>query len=459
MTTTEINSYNRNILPPFVPKKAGQSSPDLYKYYKTFSSSDTNFVQFKVGNKAVNLRSYTYNKFRIFGITHPEEYNEILIHLAKGYEDGRIHLINELKDTRSIYGFNGVKANLIDKVESRNKERFYLGYHNATKIVSEHDPETIHRIGFENALYYEAWTEIFKMPREFNEAFRGINIELYKKTSNTVSSTIYPKRYVKNINQPDSIQGAVDLYENCKILLHFLEKEIVPNLPHLGYDDEDLSIEMSPRCAEDFKEFCTEFLKEAANNHEKGLVERNKKFYFETILLALGCIQILKKPELHEYDMVEFGVFEDENWFLLMFNCLGNTVDSVKSNYPFIFNLQEPGKKEIIPAEGKAEQLKVKQIALIHIYEGIRISRKNATEIAARYGYRSKSSGEGLFQDYSLFLSKATRIGEPTECTTKTMNNKIRLFESTLEHLSEKALQRATDELQILKKRQVKASL
>jgi hypothetical protein len=459
MTTTEINSYNRNILPPFIPKTTGQSAPDLYKYYITFTSSDTSFVQFKVANKAVNLRSYTYNKFRIFGITHPEELNEILILLARGYQDGRAQLMQELKDYRSIYGFNGVKAWLIGKVESRNKGKFYLGTHNANRIVSEHDPETIHRIGFENALYYEAWTEIFKMPREFNEAFRRINIELYKKKSNNVSSTLYPKRYVKNINQPDNIQGAVDLYENCKILLHFLEREIVPILPNFGDREEDFSIEMSPRCAEDFKEFCTEFLKEAANNHEKGLVERNKKFYFETILLALGCIQILKKPELHEYDMVEFGVFEDENWFLLMFNCLENTVDSVKSNYPFIFDLQDPGRKEPIPPEGKAVQIKVKQIALIHIYEGIQISRKNASEIAAKYGYRSKSSGEGLFQDYSLFLSKATRIGEPTECTKKTLNNKIRLFESTLDYLSEKAKQKATDELQILRKRLSKATL
>ena len=459
MTTTEINSYNRNTHPPFIPKTAGQSAPELYKYYVTFSSSDTNLVQFKVGTKTVNLRSYTYNKFRIFGLTNPEEFIEILAILARGYQDGRNHLMKELKDTRSIYGFNGVKACLIGKVESRNKGKFYLGFHNAKRIVSEHDPETIRRIGFENALYYEAWTEIFKMPREFNELFRGINIELYKKKSNNVSSTLYPKRYVKNINQPDSIQCAVDLYENCKILLHFLDNEIIPYFPHLGKNEEELSILISPGSAKDFQEFCTEFLKETANNHEKGLVERNKKFYFETILLALGCIQILKKPELHEYDMMEFGVFEDENWFLLMFNCLENTVDSVKKNYPFIFDIREPGRKEIIPTEGKTEQLKVKQIALIHIYEGIRISRKNAAEIAAKYGYHSKTSGEGLFQDYTLFQSKTNRTGEPSEFTKQTMKNKVRLFESILPYLSEKANQKATDELQILNKRLDKVSL
>ena len=101
--------------------------------------------------------------------------------------------------------------------------------------------------------------------------------------------------------------------------------------------------------------------------------------------------------------------------------------------------------------ETKTDILKVPQIALIHVYEGIQITRENAGKIAAKYGYTSKTSGEGLFQDYTKYISTANRKGKPTDYTLKKLNNKIELFESVVNHLSNNNKQRAIDEINTLK--------
>jgi hypothetical protein len=100
--------------------------------------------------------------------------------------------------------------------------------------------------------------------------------------------------------------------------------------------------------------------------------------------------------------------------------------------------------------ETKTDKLKVNQIALIHVYEGLQITRENAGEIAAKYGYTAKNSGEGLFQDYTNYCSTANRKGKPTPCTPKKLKNKIELFESVVNHLSENNKQIAIDEIKIL---------
>ncbi len=101
--------------------------------------------------------------------------------------------------------------------------------------------------------------------------------------------------------------------------------------------------------------------------------------------------------------------------------------------------------------ETKTNRLKVNQIALIHYYEGIQITRENAREIAAKHRYTAKTSGEGLFQDYTYYSSTANRKGKPNNCTAKTLKNKIELFESVVNHLSENNKQKVIDEIKILK--------
>lgn len=114
-------------------------------------------------------------------------------------------------------------------------------------------------------------------------------------------------------------------------------------------------------------------------------------------------------------------------------------------------HLEQKQALSIQQTERIADKLKVKQIALIHVYEGIQITRENAGEIAAKHGYKSKNSGEGLFQDYTNYCGTSNRIGKPTPCTPKKLKNKIELFESVVEHLPENKRRRVNDEIQILK--------
>lgn len=100
--------------------------------------------------------------------------------------------------------------------------------------------------------------------------------------------------------------------------------------------------------------------------------------------------------------------------------------------------------------DNKVNNFRVNQIALIYVYNGILITRLNASEIAAHYGFISQTSGEGLFQDYNYYSSKANRVGIPPLFTTKKLKNKIELFESITIHLNEKAKRWAFDEIQIL---------
>lgn len=109
--------------------------------------------------------------------------------------------------------------------------------------------------------------------------------------------------------------------------------------------------------------------------------------------------------------------------------------------------------KFLQPGGSKSIKLTVKQIALILVYKDKRITRGNASKFAASYGFTKKSSGEGLYQDYCFFSSPANRKGLPTFPSPLKLKNKIRLFESILDHLTEAENKRALDEIQILKTR------
>ncbi|MBX3164194.1 MAG: hypothetical protein KF900_06900 [Bacteroidetes bacterium] len=91
-------------------------------------------------------------------------------------------------------------------------------------------------------------------------------------------------------------------------------------------------------------------------------------------------------------------------------------------------------------------QFIVNQIALIHVYNGIIITRENGKSIAMQYAH---ASGEKLFQRYTFYSSRQNRTGQ--ENTKKKTQNKINLIESVIPYLSEANKQRATDELNTLK--------
>jgi hypothetical protein len=100
------------------------------------------------------------------------------------------------------------------------------------------------------------------------------------------------------------------------------------------------------------------------------------------------------------------------------------------------------------------KKLKVPVIALIHIFENKSLTEENAQIIAAKYGYNAKTSGKGLYDDFLKYRSATDRKGNPD--TKKKLKNKIALFESVLEHLSESARNKANDEIEILKKNLLK---
>lgn len=104
--------------------------------------------------------------------------------------------------------------------------------------------------------------------------------------------------------------------------------------------------------------------------------------------------------------------------------------------------------KRQLQTKAKSEGLTISQIAIIHFYNGIQITRDNGNEIAKQYNH---TSGEKLFQQYSFYSSATNRKGKPTPCTPKKLKNKIELFESILIHLNDSAKQRANDEIKILK--------
>jgi hypothetical protein len=111
---------------------------------------------------------------------------------------------------------------------------------------------------------------------------------------------------------------------------------------------------------------------------------------------------------------------------------------------------QQIEKIEKPQTETKIDKLKVPQIALIHIYEGKQITEENAKEIAANYGYTAKTSGKGLYHDYLKYCKTSDRKAKPTAETKKTLINKIELFKSIVNYLSEKAKLKANDEINIL---------
>jgi hypothetical protein len=94
-------------------------------------------------------------------------------------------------------------------------------------------------------------------------------------------------------------------------------------------------------------------------------------------------------------------------------------------------------------------ELKIAQIALKYVYEGLQITRENGNDIAKEYGH---NSGEKLFQLFTYYSSSANRKGKPTLCTPKKLDNKIKLIESIIELLPTEKQERAKDEVLILKK-------
>lgn len=108
--------------------------------------------------------------------------------------------------------------------------------------------------------------------------------------------------------------------------------------------------------------------------------------------------------------------------------------------------------KKSIPNEDlKTEKLSVKVIALICFYNNLQITRDNCDEIAAKYGYTAKTSGEGLYQDYSKFVENMYRTKIANESKVKCIN-RLKLIEDTIKHLDDTKKGDAEKDYKILEK-------
>lgn len=95
----------------------------------------------------------------------------------------------------------------------------------------------------------------------------------------------------------------------------------------------------------------------------------------------------------------------------------------------------------------KAERLTMRQIALIHAYEGNQITEANSNSIAEKHKHKS---GHKLYQYYNYYQKPNNRRGAPKDPTLKTVQNKIDLITSVLPFLTGNNIALANDEIRIL---------
>jgi len=187
--------------------------------------------------------------------------------------------------------------------------------------------------------------------------------------------------------------------------------------------------------------------------HKKKYIEFRTKINFNEFLLRffaeLDHILIALFDFFIEPDQNEFEAFEMKG---KQARSLSEVIRTIKPEQTklTVSNSQSPLlKNEEIPFQPVTKQkpeFTIKQIALIHVYSGEQITRKNCDNIIKKYGH---NSGESLFQKFTFFSSGANRKGRPTPCTPKKLQNKIELLESVLKHVPTDKQHRINDEVSI----------
>ena len=213
--------------------------------------------------------------------------------------------------------------------------------------------------------------------------------------------------------------------------------------------------------ADEFFSGCLKVIEAFEYDLDQQLFERKKELYLMLNAAKHGTINFAENRGLKYEQLCQETISECEEELKEIsrnnFTVYLSSVTKGKIAHNMFYDEVLYIKKAILEAsennlpQTETEKLKVNQIALIYVYEGIHITRENASGIAAKYGYTAKNSGEGLFQDYTTYSSAANRKGKPTLCTPKKLKNKILLFESIIEYLTDNAKQRAFDEIGMLK--------
>ena len=127
----------------------------------------------------------------------------------------------------------------------------------------------------------------------------------------------------------------------------------------------------------------------------------------------------------------------------------GSGLKKKKESLPALTAHEEVAdKNELTQKKGKQAKkgLTIDQQALIFVYEGISVTRENCREKVEKTGHKS---GEKLYQRYCCLSSSVDRRARPE--TDRKLKNKIKLFESIRDLLSEKGRERAENDLQRLR--------
>ena len=164
--------------------------------------------------------------------------------------------------------------------------------------------------------------------------------------------------------------------------------------------------------------------------YEKGMLNDAQKIQLELVL---------KNRELELTAIKSINEIDSKGYIKILKNWFASEKKFIQEITPLLKN------NEVI-TEKTTPELSINQIALKLVYEGFGVNRSNSEAIVKEYGY---TSGEKLFQRFTYYSSLANRKGN--ESTLKKMQNKIELFESVNELLSDANKQRALDELSILK--------
>ena len=193
--------------------------------------------------------------------------------------------------------------------------------------------------------------------------------------------------------------------------------------------------------------------------HHKWLIESQEKSlttnepnaiqieleYFREIIIICDDARATLLENLATY---KFELFIDEQWLQIFKRLLPFSRFTKKLIYVFKndngINLLE---KEITSSRTKG--LKMSQIALIHSYKEVSITRDNGDKISYSFGFTSKNSGEKLYQQFNKYCRAIDRKGD--EGTKKKNENKIVLIESIIDLLPNNKQEKANDEIKILK--------
>lgn len=226
-------------------------------------------------------------------------------------------------------------------------------------------------------------------------------------------------------------------------------------------------------------------LKNNFSNEDLPLIFSHKNKYLEyrtktkgEAFFGLGFFfddldQVLKElfNYFNETEQNEFEAFETK---AIAVNSMTGAVELLKQGYKVTLPLnlsdlpkepqqysKEPQNSNTEPEQSNVEppktqnntkqqpKLKIDQIALKYVYEGLQITRGNGNEIAKQYGH---TSGEKLFQRFTYYTSRANRKAKPDLCTAIKLKNKIKLIETVIELLPIEKQGRAKDEVLILNK-------